>query len=258
MPVIINGTTGISGLTFDSVNVTANLTVSNTLSVTGNVAVANNISVSKDTSLTGNVVIGSKQTTLDVNAAALFRSVGSEGGEINFYNPDNIATGLVIDVGSANNARIFSTQTNMTMDIGQLVGTGGRIGFYTATTERMRVASDGSFSAVIPSGSTLYPSFWTRAWVNFNGTGTVAIRGSGGVTSISDNGTGDYTVNFSFTMPDANYSISIACADASWTGPTSKPQVYTSGTVTTTGARIAYASAGTFYDPTGYYAAFCR
>jgi hypothetical protein len=46
-----------------------------------------------------------------------------------------------------------------------------------------------------------------RAWVNFNGTGTVAIRASGNVSSITDNGTGDYTVNFTTAMPDANYSI---------------------------------------------------
>jgi hypothetical protein len=47
-----------------------------------------------------------------------------------------------------------------------------------------------------------------RAWVNFNGTGTVAIRASGNVSSITDNGTGDYTVNFTNAMPDANYSCS--------------------------------------------------
>jgi hypothetical protein len=41
--------------------------------------------------------------------------------------------------------------------------------------------------------------------VNFNGTGTVAIRASGNVSSITDNGTGDYTVNFTTAMPDANY-----------------------------------------------------
>jgi len=45
-----------------------------------------------------------------------------------------------------------------------------------------------------------------RAWVNFNGTSTVAIRASFNVTSITDNGTGDYTVNFTTAMPDANYS----------------------------------------------------
>jgi len=43
--------------------------------------------------------------------------------------------------------------------------------------------------------------------VNFNGTGTVSIRDSGNVSSITDNGTGDYTVNFSNAMPDGNYSI---------------------------------------------------
>jgi hypothetical protein len=43
--------------------------------------------------------------------------------------------------------------------------------------------------------------------VNFNGTGTVAIRASGNVSSITDNGAGDYTVNFTTAMPDANYSL---------------------------------------------------
>jgi hypothetical protein len=47
-----------------------------------------------------------------------------------------------------------------------------------------------------------------RAWVNFNGTGTVAIRASFNVSSITDNGTGDYTVNFTTAMSDANYSVS--------------------------------------------------
>jgi hypothetical protein len=46
-----------------------------------------------------------------------------------------------------------------------------------------------------------------RAWVNFNGTGTVAIRGSFNVSSITDNGTGDYTINFTNAMPDTNYNV---------------------------------------------------
>jgi len=50
------------------------------------------------------------------------------------------------------------------------------------------------------------PAYGCRAWVNFNGTGTVAIRGSGNVSSITDNGTGDYTVNFTTAMVDANYA----------------------------------------------------
>ena len=46
-----------------------------------------------------------------------------------------------------------------------------------------------------------------KAWVNFNGTGTVAIRASFNVSSITDNGMGDYTVNFTTAMVDANYAV---------------------------------------------------
>jgi hypothetical protein len=50
-------------------------------------------------------------------------------------------------------------------------------------------------------------AYGCRAWVNFNGTGTVAIRASGNVSSITDNGTGSYNVNFTNNMPNTNYSI---------------------------------------------------
>jgi hypothetical protein len=46
-----------------------------------------------------------------------------------------------------------------------------------------------------------------KAWVNFNGTGTVVIRASGNVSSITDNGTGDYTVTFTTAMTDVNYAV---------------------------------------------------
>jgi hypothetical protein len=54
---------------------------------------------------------------------------------------------------------------------------------------------------------TMTGQYAAKAWVNFNGTGTVAIRESGNVGSITDNGTGDYTVNFTTAMTDANYSV---------------------------------------------------
>jgi hypothetical protein len=63
----------------------------------------------------------------------------------------------------------------------------------------------GTASFAEPSGSA--PLFAARAWVNFNGESTVAIRASGNVSSITDNGTGDYTVNLTTAMPDANYSL---------------------------------------------------
>jgi len=62
-------------------------------------------------------------------------------------------------------------------------------------------------SATVATVSGTAPLYMCRAWVNFNGTGTVAIRASGNVSSITDNGTGDYTVNFTTAMSDANYSV---------------------------------------------------
>jgi hypothetical protein len=55
------------------------------------------------------------------------------------------------------------------------------------------------------SGSA--PVYACRAWVNFNGTGTVAIRDSGNVSSITDNGLGDYTVTLTTAMPDTNGTV---------------------------------------------------
>jgi hypothetical protein len=56
-----------------------------------------------------------------------------------------------------------------------------------------------------PDGTENYKC---RAWVNFDGlTNPLTIRASGGVSSVTDNGTGDYTVNFTTAMPDANYAL---------------------------------------------------
>ena len=76
-----------------------------------------------------------------------------------------------------------------------------------ATTAYTRTAIPNVLNA---TGSA--PMYACRAWVNFNGTGTVAIRASGNVSSITDNDKGDYTLNFTTNMEDANYA-----ATANWT-----------------------------------------
>ena len=63
--------------------------------------------------------------------------------------------------------------------------------------------------AVTNSGGTQIGTF-CRAWVNFNGTGTVAIRAAFNVSSITDGGVGVYTVNFTTAMADANFSVASA------------------------------------------------
>jgi hypothetical protein len=74
-----------------------------------------------------------------------------------------------------------------------------------AAAERARIKSTGDFQFNSGYGSVA-TAYGCRAWVNFDGTGTPAIREDGNVSSITDNGTGDYTVNFTTAMPDANYS----------------------------------------------------
>ena len=94
--------------------------------------------------------------------------------------------------------------------------TAGGVSIYTRNattdgtlTERVRVSQDGTFSFNSGYGSAA-TAYGCRAWVNFNGTGTVAIRASGNVTSITDFATGDYQVNMTNAMPDANYAFQVA------------------------------------------------
>jgi hypothetical protein len=53
-----------------------------------------------------------------------------------------------------------------------------------------------------------------KAWVQFNGTGTVAIRASYNVSSVTDNGTGDYTINFTTAFSSANYGFQLSAAES--------------------------------------------
>ena len=99
------------------------------------------------------------------------------------------------------------------------------------------------------SGSA--PVYACRAWVNFNGTGTVAIRASGNVSSITDNNTGDYTVNFTNAMPDANYqpTVNIQRGDGAGVNPgygciyATAANAYTS--ITTGSVRVITANSAT-------------
>jgi hypothetical protein len=103
-------------------------------------------------------------------------------------------------------------------------------------------ATTGSFSGDLTLGSSVLatpsgsaPSYTCRAWVNFDGTGTPAIRASGNVSSITDNGTGDYTVNFTTAMPDANYATTFGLRSGITTNPTGAG---ISGTPSTTQLRF--------------------
>ena len=105
-----------------------------------------------------------------------------------------ISTGVGGLATSADNSGILELQTNDTNAI---------------TVDGSQVVSFGNNFGTVAG----LPSFQCRAWVNFNGTGTVAIRASGNVSSITDNAAGDYTINFTTAMVDANYVMS---ATSNW------------------------------------------
>lgn len=109
--------------------------------------------------------------------------------------------------GSVTNAMLSSGSFS------NITGTGTLTNFASTGIDDNATANaltiDSSSNLQFNSGfGSVVTAYGCRAWVNFNGTGTVAIRGSGNVSSITDNGTGDYTVNFTTAMPDTNYSIS--------------------------------------------------
>jgi len=92
-------------------------------------------------------------------------------------------------------------------------------------------------------------AYGCRAWVNFNGSGTPAIRASGNVTSITDNGTGDYTVNFTTAMPDINFDVNGTCSTV--TGANT-PVVYDNSPArarTTSTVSVRTIDAANFGDP---------
>jgi hypothetical protein len=133
------------------------------------------------------------------------------GGVTTVQNGDNLG---VIMFAGADGTTINPVAAQINAAVDGTPGTNdmpGRLEFYTTAdgastpTERMRIDSSGNllFNSGFGSVATAYGC---RAWVNFNGTGTVAIRSSGNVSSITDGGTGIYTVNFTTAMPDANFS----------------------------------------------------
>ena len=75
------------------------------------------------------------------------------------------------------------------------------LSFETDGTERLKLHSDGRGLS----------QFTAKAWINLNGEGTIALRDSHNVSSVTDNGTGDYSVNFGVTAASADYSVAALC-----------------------------------------------
>jgi hypothetical protein len=132
------------------------------------------------------------------------------------YPPNYSVSGNTLTISPApssgtNNVYVrYLSTTLQTITPSDLTVSTAKIQTNAVTTDKI---ADANITAAKLDGaqSGSAPIYGARAWVNFNGTGTVAIRASGNVSSITDNGVGRYFVNFTNLMPDANYSTVSTC-----------------------------------------------
>jgi len=106
----------------------------------------------------------------------------------------------------------------------------------------------GSAPTPVPSGSA--PIYGARAWCLFNGTttGTNAPLAGGNVTSVTRNGTGDYTINFTSAMPDTNYAVMASATQGASGNVGTTAGDLSSGTKTTSAIQIRTAQGSANLD----------
>jgi len=233
--------------------ITCNRTVATSATITtGTIPtlVSNNATIGTTTGTAGVFTSGTITTGLIPTLTA-----GTTTGTAGVFTAGTVATlnsttGTVATLNSTTGT-ITNLSTTLAGDFtisqgtGTLGTTGVTLGTYGGATSipilaidakgRVTTASTSAFSStpadasITPakmsgaqSGSA--PAYATRGWVNFNGTGTIAIRASGNVSSITDGGTGIYTVNWAIPMASAEYSVTYSINDTS-AGPYCIPYV---------------------------------
>ena len=159
---------------------------------------------------TNNLTVARNGSTIEGDAADLVMNIG--GVSVDFVY-DGTTWQLYIQVG-ANSGTVVTetgtqTLTNKTLTSPTLTSpsitsptiTG------TPTVPTATVGTDTTQAASTAFVLANAPASPVKAWVNFNGTGAGAIRASFNVSSITDNGTGTYTINFTTAIEDANYAV---------------------------------------------------
>lgn len=241
MPVVINGSTGISGVDGSAGTPAYQGSDTNTgvfFPAADTIAFGEGGAEVMRIDSSGNVGIGTSTIPgrLVLSTATNSNHLYLTGAQQNAMQFQSATAGSGFIVGrslSGNNANDFF--------IYDLV----------ANANRLQIDPSGNllFNSGYGSAATAYGC---RAWVNFNGTGVVAIRASGNVTAITDNGTGDYTVNFTNAMPDANYSFVGTSSDPNddSVGPVAVGMKSSTYVPTTTARRFETAFNGTSFDST--------
>lgn len=204
--------------------------------------------------LNNDVVTTAKINNGAVTVAKLATVVGN-AGKLVAYNSSGVPT--VVSSGT-DTYPLVSNGTNLPA-FEQLATNG--IANSAVTVAKISAAGSTSGQVLTSTGSGTAPSFQSLniadnvvAWVNFNGTGTVAIRASENVSSITDHGTGDYTINFTSTLTDANYALAFGGQMESYGGNLVPPlgAIKSGTTPTTSSVRINVLVMGAG-DPSPYY-----
>jgi hypothetical protein len=233
MAITINGTGSITGLTAGGLpdgSITSDDIASSAFAT---------LAQKNGTHTTGSITSGT-------TALTVASGTGISNGD--YVVGEGITPGTTVSSGGGTTSITLSANANATLS-------SNPVAFYSATK---------LLSPALVGGQLC------RAWVNFNGTSTVDIRASYNVSSITDNGTGDYTVNFTTAMVDANYAT-IATAEPS-TVPAVGATFYTvigaananafSRTTTSAAIKTAYVSslggASTSWDSQGTHVAIFR
>lgn len=184
-------------------------------------------------------------------------SIGNQKGFANGITPldANVKVDPIYLPALPNNAIPQATETALgVIELATQIETNTGTDDERAVTPKKMLA--GVRSHLNASGNA--PTYACRAWVNFDGTGTPSIRSSGNVSSITDTGVGNYTVNLATAMPDTNYA---------WTGGTSNSGTgpggasvceYSSGGKTTTSLKIYTSLADAYFDSPNIHVAIFR
>ena len=215
--------------TYTNANISAALTYG---TATGTRLVSANATITTGTITTGvipNLTAGTTTSTAATITSGTVTNLASTTGTIATLNSTtgtitNLSTNLAGDFTISNGTGTLGTS-------GVTLGTYGSVSaipFITVDAKgRITSATTGTFSSTPADGSITFAKLSTsgteadnvasrvaKAWVNFNGTGTVSITASFNVSSITDNSTGNFTANFTAAMADAKYATVITTEDA--------------------------------------------
>jgi|LakMenEpi03Aug12_release.lakeMendotaPanAssembly.Ray.scaffolds.fasta_scaffold50562_4 hypothetical protein len=145
------------------------------------------------------------------NAGTIELAVVNMAGGVNLSESALISTTAEGGAGAADSAStVYSTtaRTNVAYRVlGFLRITEATAGTWATAPSLIQGADESILTKIVLNANGPAPIYPCRAWVNFNGTGTVAIRASGNVSSVGDAGTGTYDVNLATAIGDANYSV---------------------------------------------------